>query len=66
MKKILLTIILIAAIATTAMIAYQAGKDHAIYTQELYICEMPEMGDDYFEVFATVDGETHIYDGCIC
>lgn len=66
MKKIICTMLAVAALLICLAAGYLAGISHVIYGQELYIVEMPEMGSNYFEVYASLDGNINVYLGCIC
>lgn len=66
MKKIIAIIaalILIAAVSGTA--GYIAGKNHVIYTQELWILDDEHDESCDFTVYADIDGDWHVYNGYI-
>lgn len=65
MKKTIATLLAIAAMLACLAAGYTAGIRHAVYSQELYIVEMPKMGDDYFEVHSSLDGQVNSYLGYI-
>lgn len=65
MKRLICTMLTIAALLACLAAGYTAGIRHAVYSQELYIVEMPEMGDDYFEVYSSLDGQVNSYLGYI-
>lgn len=65
MKKTITALLTIAALLACLAAGYTAGICHAVYSQELYIVEMPQMGADYFEVYSSLDGQVNSYLGYI-
>ena len=66
MKKILALFIALLMCGLLLM-SYNAGIQHAIKNAAPFIVELPELGDDYFQVFVDfgIDG-VHEYEGTIC
>lgn len=66
MRKILTFFICILLVGLCIM-SYNAGKYAAIKNAAPFIVELPELGDDYFQVFVDfgIDG-VHEYTGTIC
>lgn len=66
MRKIF-TFFVCVLIAGLLLMSYNAGKYAAIKNAAPFIVELPELGDDYFQVFVDfgIDG-VHEYTGTIC
>jgi len=70
MKKILVFFICVLIVGLCIMsyaVGYNEGRDAAIKNAAPFIVELPELGDDYFQVFVDfgIDG-VHEYTGMIC
>ena len=67
MKKIIAifaALILLTAFAS-GIAGYIAGKNHVIYTQELWILDDEHDDSCDFTVYADIDGDWHVYNGYI-
>lgn len=65
MKKIIAVLITLVILAAATAVAYTAGKNHVIHTQELWILDDEHDEAHDVTIYADIDGQWHEYGGFI-
>lgn len=65
MKKTILIILTAAVIAAAALIGYEAGKSHVVYSMQPWIMDFDQPDDGDFTLHVLIDDQWHLFTGFI-
>jgi len=65
LKRVSILVLSLIVLLLVWFTGYRSGMDHVIYNAELFIVDLPEVGDDWFTVYVEIDDQTHEYEGFI-